>query len=50
MQIAKNCRTGVEMIEKYYAAHIKTNLNVAVINVMRQKPKKKRINSVSLLV
>jgi len=20
-QIAKNCRTGVEMIEKYYAAH-----------------------------
>jgi integrase len=23
-QIAKNCRTSVEMIEKYYAAHIKT--------------------------
>jgi len=25
-QIAKNCRTSVEMIEKYYAAHIKTRL------------------------
>ena len=24
--IAKNCRTSVEMIEKFYAAHIKTNL------------------------
>ena len=22
-QIAKNCRTSVEMIEKYYAAHLK---------------------------
>jgi hypothetical protein len=40
-QIAKNCRTSVEMIEKYYAAHIKTNLDAAVINVMRPKPKKK---------
>ena len=26
-QIAKNCRTSVEMIEKYYAAHIKTRLD-----------------------
>jgi integrase len=34
-QIAKNCRTSVEMIEKYYAAHIKTRLDAAVINVMR---------------
>jgi hypothetical protein len=40
-QIAKNCRTSVEMIEKYYAAHIKTNLEAAVINVMRPKQKKK---------
>jgi hypothetical protein len=39
-QIAKNCRTSVEMIEKYYAAHIKTSLDTAAINVMR--PKKKR--------
>ena len=34
-QIAKNCRTSVEMIEKYYAAHIKTSLDAAAINVMR---------------
>ena len=39
-QIAKNCRTSVEMIEKYYAAHIKTNLDAAAINKMRPKPKK----------
>jgi integrase len=36
-QIAKNCRTSVEMIEKYYASHIKTNLDAAAINVMRPK-------------
>jgi len=38
-QIAKNCRTSVEMIEKYYAAHIKTQLDAAAINIMRPKPK-----------
>jgi hypothetical protein len=32
-QIAKNCRTSVEMIEKYYASHIKTNLDAAAINL-----------------
>jgi integrase len=36
-QIAKNCRTSVEMIEKYYAAHIKTNLNAAAINIRRKR-------------
>lgn len=41
-QIAKNCRTSVEMIEKYYAAHIKTQLDAAAINIMRQKPKKRK--------
>ena len=40
-QIAKNCRTSVEMIEKYYAAHIKTNLDAAAINIMRPKNKNK---------
>ena len=34
-QIAKNCRTSVEMIEKYYAAHMKTRLDAAAINIMR---------------
>jgi hypothetical protein len=40
-QIAKNCRTSVEMIEKYYASHIKTSLDAAAINVMRHKKNKK---------
>lgn len=39
-QIAKNCRTSVEMIEKFYAAHIKTNLDAAAINIRRPKAKK----------
>ena len=39
-QIAKNCRTSVEMIEKYYASHLKTQLNASAINVMRPRPKK----------
>ena len=39
-QIAKNCHTSVEMIEKYYAAHIKTNLDAASINIMRPRPNK----------
>lgn len=38
-QVAKNCRTSVEMIEKFYAAHLKNTLNAAAINV--RKPKKK---------
>jgi len=37
-QIAKNCRTSVEMIEKYYASHIKTLINAAQVNVRRHKP------------
>jgi integrase len=32
-QIAKNCRTSVEMIEKFYASHIKTRLDASAINV-----------------
>jgi hypothetical protein len=36
-QIAKNCRTRVGMIEKYYAVHIKTSLDAAAINVVRSK-------------
>jgi hypothetical protein len=39
--VIKNCRTSVEMIEKYYAAHIKTSLDAAAINVMRPKKNKK---------
>jgi len=35
-QIAKNCRTSVEMIEKHYAVHLKNTLDAAAINVRRR--------------
>jgi len=37
-QIAKNCRTSVEMIEKFYASHIKDLIDASAINVRRQRP------------
>jgi integrase len=40
-QIAKNCRTSVEMIERYYASHIKNTLDAAAINVRKPKRPKK---------
>ena len=36
-QIAKNCRTSVATIEKFYATHLKTQLDAAAINVMRSQ-------------
>lgn len=36
-QIAKNCRTSVEMIQKFYAAHIKDILDAGAIN--KRKPR-----------
>jgi integrase len=39
-QIAKNCRTSVEMIEKHYASHLKNTLDAAAINV--RKPRSTR--------
>jgi integrase len=39
-QIAKNCRTSVEMIEKYYATHIAGSLDAAAINVLRPRTQK----------
>jgi hypothetical protein len=41
-RIAKNCRTSAEMIEKYHAAHIKTQLDATAINIMRPKTKKRK--------
>ena len=43
-QIAKNCRTSVEMIEKHYAIHLKNTLDTSAINVVKPKPdfKKKK--------
>jgi integrase len=43
-QIAKNCRTSVEMIEKYYASHLKTRLDASAINIMKPRPKKKTVS------
>ena len=40
--LAKNCRTSVEMIQKFYAAHIKDLLDASAINVRRPKPARKR--------
>jgi hypothetical protein len=39
-QIAKNYRTSIEMIEKYYASHIKTSLDASAINRIRPRKKK----------
>jgi hypothetical protein len=36
-QVAKNCRTSVEMIEKHYAAHIKDMIDASAVNVVRSK-------------
>lgn len=38
-QIAKNCRTSVEMIENFYASHIKNTLDASAINVRKQRKK-----------
>lgn len=43
-QVAKNCRTSVDMIEKFYAAHIKTRLDAAAINV-RRTPRLRSVRS-----
>ena len=34
-QLAKNCRTSVEMIEKHYAAHLKNVVDASAINVRK---------------
>lgn len=38
-QIAKNCRTSVEMIEKFYASHIKDMIDASAINMRKPRPK-----------
>ena len=41
-QIAKNCRTSVEMIETFYASHLKNTLDAAAINVRKPKTAKRK--------
>ena len=36
-QVAKNCRTSVEMIEKYYASHIKDMIDAKAVNVRKRQ-------------
>ena len=43
-QVAKNCRTSVEMIEKYYAAHIANSINAAAVNVRKIKKTRSKEN------
>jgi integrase len=38
-QIAKNCRTSVEMIEKHYAVHLKNVIDASAINM--RKPRRR---------
>lgn len=44
-QVAKNCRTSVEMIENFYASHIKNTLDAAAINVRKSRPVSRRDTS-----
>lgn len=46
-QIANNCRTSVQMIEQFYAAHIKDRLDVRAINVQRPKAARKASKALS---
>ena len=36
-QAAKNCRTSVEMIEKFYASHIKDMIDATAINTRKKR-------------
>jgi hypothetical protein len=42
-QIAKNCRTSVEMIEKFYAAHIKSTPDATAINIRKPSTKSRKV-------
>jgi hypothetical protein len=41
-QIARNCRTSVEMIQKHCAAHIKNFIDAAAVNVRRPRQRDQR--------
>jgi hypothetical protein len=46
-QVAKNCRTSVEMIEKFYAAHIKNMLDASAINVRKIRRRAKQAEEIA---
>lgn len=37
-QVAKNCRTSVEIIEKCYGRHLKNNIDASAVNVRKARP------------
>jgi hypothetical protein len=41
VQVAKNCPTSVQMIEQFYASHIKNMVDASVVNVRR--PRSQRV-------
>jgi len=47
-QIAKNCRTSVEMIEKHYVIYLKNTLDASLINVRRDRTTKRGSKSAKL--
>ncbi len=42
-QIAKNCRTSIEMIQKHYAAHIANMIDTSAINVRKSRTKENKL-------
>jgi integrase len=43
-QVAKNCRTSVEMIQKHYAVHLEDTIDTAAINRRKKRPAKPPAN------
>lgn len=43
-QVAKNCRTSVEMIEKHYAAHLKDMIDTSLVNVRRSASVRSKVD------
>lgn len=41
LTLARNARTSVEMIERFYAKPLQAEMNISKIQSMRSKPKKK---------
>jgi integrase len=38
-ELAKNCRTSVEMIQEHYAVHLKNYINTSLVNIKAKKSK-----------
>lgn len=47
-EVAKNCRTSVEMIEKFYGRHLNNTIDASAVNVRKQKPKLSKLRAKSV--